>query len=310
MSLITRCPACRTMFRLVPDQLKISEGWVRCGKCEEIFDAAAHLQEPTEPALRAEDSAIAQEPAAAALQGRLAAVAVDEAETVILVEGETREPASPFDALQTPLPPKGSAYGTDATPSPLLEPGAVSPAGPVAAGAGKGLSFMPSTRPQSRWHCPLVRASLVVACVVLLLGLLGQVLVQERDRLVALHPNLRPWVEQVCLLAGCEIRPLRQIESVAIDSSALSNIKGDLYRLSVTLKNNAPIEVAMPAIELALTDTLDHALIRRVLTPEDLGAPAGVIPAASESQATVLLTVRITGSGERIAGYRLLAFYP
>ena len=33
MSLITRCPACGTMFKVVPDQLRISEGWVRCGHC-------------------------------------------------------------------------------------------------------------------------------------------------------------------------------------------------------------------------------------------------------------------------------------
>ncbi|HEY0824119.1 MAG TPA: zinc-ribbon domain-containing protein, partial [Ramlibacter sp.] len=43
MSLITSCPACGTMFRVVPDQLKISEGWVRCGHCSEVFDATAHL---------------------------------------------------------------------------------------------------------------------------------------------------------------------------------------------------------------------------------------------------------------------------
>src|SRR5205085_5801570 len=45
MSLITSCPACGTMFRVVPDQLKISEGWVRCGHCSEVFDASAHLQD-------------------------------------------------------------------------------------------------------------------------------------------------------------------------------------------------------------------------------------------------------------------------
>ncbi|NVO08210.1 MAG: hypothetical protein HXX19_20750, partial [Rhodoferax sp.] len=44
MSLITQCPACATMFRVVPDQLRISEGWVRCGQCEEVFDANAHLR--------------------------------------------------------------------------------------------------------------------------------------------------------------------------------------------------------------------------------------------------------------------------
>src|SRR4051812_33647636 len=43
MSLITRCPACGTMFKVVPDQLRISEGWVRCGHCSDVFDASAHL---------------------------------------------------------------------------------------------------------------------------------------------------------------------------------------------------------------------------------------------------------------------------
>jgi predicted Zn finger-like uncharacterized protein len=45
MSMITRCPACETMFKVVPDQLRISAGWVRCGQCDEIFDASAHLMD-------------------------------------------------------------------------------------------------------------------------------------------------------------------------------------------------------------------------------------------------------------------------
>ncbi|WOP16204.1 DUF3426 domain-containing protein [Ottowia sp. SB7-C50] len=43
MSLVTRCPACLTMFRVVPDQLRISGGWVRCGHCNEVFDGAGHM---------------------------------------------------------------------------------------------------------------------------------------------------------------------------------------------------------------------------------------------------------------------------
>ncbi len=50
MSLITRCPACGTMFKVVPDQLRISEGWVRCGHCSEVFDASANLQQDAVPA--------------------------------------------------------------------------------------------------------------------------------------------------------------------------------------------------------------------------------------------------------------------
>src|SRR3990167_4634375 len=43
MSLITRCPACGTMFKVVTDQLKVAQGWVRCGHCVEVFDASTHL---------------------------------------------------------------------------------------------------------------------------------------------------------------------------------------------------------------------------------------------------------------------------
>lgn len=43
MSLATRCTACGTIFRVVPDQLRVSEGWVRCGRCAEVFDAREQL---------------------------------------------------------------------------------------------------------------------------------------------------------------------------------------------------------------------------------------------------------------------------
>ncbi|MDR3004154.1 MAG: zinc-ribbon domain-containing protein [Acidovorax sp.] len=43
MSLITTCPSCGTRFRVVADQLRISEGWVRCGQCQDVFDAGQHL---------------------------------------------------------------------------------------------------------------------------------------------------------------------------------------------------------------------------------------------------------------------------
>ncbi|GAA6141468.1 DUF3426 domain-containing protein [Hydrogenophaga sp. 5NK40-0174] len=44
MSYTTRCPACGTTFKVVPDQLKISDGWVRCGYCSDVFDASLYLQ--------------------------------------------------------------------------------------------------------------------------------------------------------------------------------------------------------------------------------------------------------------------------
>lgn len=43
MSLATACPSCGTVFRVVQDQLKVSDGWVRCGHCQKIFNAVEHL---------------------------------------------------------------------------------------------------------------------------------------------------------------------------------------------------------------------------------------------------------------------------
>ena len=53
MVLAARCPGCKTVFRLVPDQLKLAGGWVRCGRCGEVFhglDEAVAAAAPPAPA--------------------------------------------------------------------------------------------------------------------------------------------------------------------------------------------------------------------------------------------------------------------
>ena len=49
MTLATRCPACDTVFRVVQDQLKVADGWVRCSRCEAVFDAREALFDPSDP---------------------------------------------------------------------------------------------------------------------------------------------------------------------------------------------------------------------------------------------------------------------
>ena len=43
MALITRCPQCGAAFRVVPDQLRVRNGLVRCGACSTVFDGRACL---------------------------------------------------------------------------------------------------------------------------------------------------------------------------------------------------------------------------------------------------------------------------
>jgi hypothetical protein len=154
-----------------------------------------------------------------------------------------------------------------------------------------------------------VRA-LLVLMLLLLAGLLAlQYAVQERDKLAATQPQLRPWLQLLCGPLRCEIQPPRQIDAIVIDSSSFNRLRTDAYRLSFSLRNQAAMQVAMPSIELTLTDSQDQPVIRSVLAPRDVGA-AAVLPAAGESTSTVAVSVAANGSGNRIAGYRLLAFYP
>lgn len=43
MALTTRCPQCGTSFKVVPDQLRVRNGLVRCGVCATVFDGRACL---------------------------------------------------------------------------------------------------------------------------------------------------------------------------------------------------------------------------------------------------------------------------
>ena len=43
MSHVTRCPFCRTAFRVSETQLDMRGGRVRCGQCRQVFDARAAL---------------------------------------------------------------------------------------------------------------------------------------------------------------------------------------------------------------------------------------------------------------------------
>ncbi len=54
MTLAVQCPQCLTAFKVVQDQLKVAQGWVKCGRCEQVFDARSHWlpldeQDPLKP---------------------------------------------------------------------------------------------------------------------------------------------------------------------------------------------------------------------------------------------------------------------
>lgn len=344
MSLITSCPACGTMFRVVPDQLKISEGWVRCGHCSEVFDATAHLTDesvlgnlpeaqatthaplppaasPPPPAAPA-TTADAQQPRPADLYARPTGGAEDQADSrstdpsdfFLADEAEPALEPSPLDApfvfrrSEITLSDLGPETGREGQPL-SSDFDAEEEEEDDDDEVVSNVSFVRKARRRAWWTRPGVRVVLAVLVLVLGAALALQVAYQDRDRLALAQPMLRPALQQMCDALHCTISAPRQIDAILIDSSAFNRLRNDTYRLSFTLRNTAPTQVAAPSMELTITDSQDQTVVRRVLSPAELGSSDGVIPAAGEWSHTV--GVRIdTGSAARVAGYRLLAFYP
>lgn len=169
------------------------------------------------------------------------------------------------------------------------------------------VSFVVAARRKAFWRKPAVRAVLVLVLLLLTLGLAGQVVVQERDRIAAMDARARPWLQRLCEPLRCEVSPRRQIADVVIDSSSFNKARGDSYQLAVAMKSKADIPLAMPAVELTLTDAQDQPVLRRVLLPTDMGAPAEL---SARGEWGTSVSVIVTTGGARVAGYRLLAFYP
>jgi len=92
--LVTRCPACRTAFRLVADQLRLRQGLVRCGQCDTVFDAREHLIEVPAPAA-APASPPAATPAPVAAPVSMAAALAHAEQTQ--ATAHARENEAPFE---------------------------------------------------------------------------------------------------------------------------------------------------------------------------------------------------------------------
>ena len=284
MAFAARCPACTTLFRVVPDQLKLADGWVRCGRCDELFNAGDALVDPERADVRAAEHEASE-------------VAPALGESPALVTGDTPPPV-----LATSAEPCAAPEPEIAAPLPDLDLRADLP--PIAATP----SFLRTEPPPSRWPPAQVRRALGLGSLAAALLLALQVLVHFRDTVAAQGPpGLRVIVEGLCNLGGCRIETPRRLDSLAVDHSALAPADGGaVYRLSLVLRNGADVAVMMPALDLTLTDAHGRVIARRVLRADELGVTQSTLPAGG---AVPLLALLDTGE-TRVAGYTIEAFYP
>jgi len=219
--------------------------------------------------------------------------------------GELGESAEPADAGTPPAADADIAAEPD--DSQLELPLDAEPAADIRTDSSDTPSFVRAAERAARWRSPKVRAALAAGCAVAAVALAGQWLVAQRDLMAARTPALKPLLEGVCGALGCQVQPPRALEALRVESSGVVRAdRADHYRVSVALRNTRGHEVALPAFELALTDTRGQLIARRVLRAAELGARSTAI--APGAELALQCTVQV-GSGT-VAGYTIELFYP
>ena len=356
MSLATRCTACGTVFRVVQDQLKISEGWVRCGRCKEVFNALEglfDLQRDAPPEWRPAPTPAGEEPAAAAGVAS-AALRSAPAELATLHDAPrapAHDPLAPAAPLTQASPAPPAAAEPFAAPAPEVDsapPDALDFAdarfdtelpveeasafattqelvseAPAAAGEAPAAeaadaapaedtpAFLREAAAAERWRRPRVRVALGAAALLLAASLGAQWALHFRDTVAARWPALQPPLAAACEALGCRLEPPRRIEDIAVESSALTRAAaagapGDALRLVVALRNRGSLALALPHVDLSLTDANGELIARRALGAADFRVAAATLAPSSETTLQALLA----NPGGRVAGYTVEIFYP
>ena len=334
MSLATRCSACGTVFRVVQDQLKVSEGWVRCGRCDEIFNALEGLFDldrdsspeswaPTVPD-PGDFEPQEREPLSAAFSEGGAREATDPA----LVDridahlfgprrGDThRKPLADVDERDQLEFADARLDSEPVSDSPLVDVSLDEPESggetvvldATAVDANAPPEFLQRAERAARWRRPAMRRALGAAALVLLAGLALQLAHHQRDALAARWPEARPTLDAWCETVGCRIEPLRRIEDISVESTALTKVAtpADAFQLSVALRNRGDLPLALPSVDLSLTDAAGQVVARRALAPQDFHVAAISLAPGAESAWQLTLSA----GSPRVAGYTVEIFYP
>ncbi|MCX7169349.1 MAG: DUF3426 domain-containing protein [Proteobacteria bacterium] len=278
--MITRCPGCSTSFRVTPEQLKAVRGKVRCGQCQQVFNAIDTLLD-----MAAETNLVTAalpdllEPAA--FPGEPSFFA-EPTENILVEPADASEPHIELDQPDAAID----------WPAQQIEP----------------LLHEENETPPRRRTWPWA-----LAAVFALLLLLLQVIVHFRVELGVLLPDSKPFLQALCQPLDCDLPLPRKGDLISIESSDLRPDTNGQLMLAATLKNRAPFVQTYPHLELTLTDTDDRPVLRKVLAPADY-LPKGLkVDAGFATNGEIAVNLALAhehAANAAATGYRLYLFYP
>lgn len=283
------CPSCDARFFVSAAQLRAAHGWVRCGRCQQSFDAAAQVSRSLRLPSPSASAPLLQRSSNDSL-GRSTADAGDALRHESLVQRAAHDRRSAVrPALQAPAGPQpaSASLSEEETPAFLREPSSLILSRTDGSSAGRSVG----------WLFGIVLAGL----------LLVQVLLQQRDWLAVRAPAAAPLLARACALLDCVIAAPREIDALMISNSSLTRTGTGGYRLSLAVKNRSDLRLAMPGIELSLLDSAERTVLRRVLLARDVGAADALEPYGEWIGA---VQFDLPEQTDQITDYRVLAFYP
>lgn len=316
--MLTRCPGCTTTFRVTPEQVKARHGKVRCGRCQNVFDAIEHLVDAVVVAPSLVEAEAAPTPAVHTASHTPAAEPPLES-----VAQASTEPAAESDPVPEPPPVEPAPAAIPAAASELiasLPPLDVPPAEPpvrtqlLDADTAPGDDILLQPSPLSTVYAKPAATHVgwpwTVAATLVFVVLIAQLMLAFRVDLAVKYPQVRPVLDMLCEHAGCIVELPSDPDMVSIEASDLHPAKKGGLELTATLRNRAPHAQAWPQLELTLTDGADKPIVRKVIAPEQYlpatqSADDGF--AANGEQAVQLL---LDAGTLPAAGYRLYLFYP
>jgi hypothetical protein len=248
--------------------------------------------------------------------GRQTAVAATDSAVGLELDFTTAPPAP--ERVVEPVVETAAEPVVEPSEAPAVEPAAETPPLPDPRAEPDDRpppSFVRRADLAARWRRPRVRLALGAGAGLAALALTAQVVFTYRDLAAARWPALQPVLAQACAALRCQLGAPRLLDGLAVQSSGLSRVEAsDLYRLALTLRNQADIDLALPSIDLSLTDSQGRLVSRRVLPLAALAPPPGPAPDRLGAGRELVLqaTLQVTGGpgSEPVAGYTIELFHP
>ena len=225
----TQCPACLTTFKVTPAQLEVHGGMVRCGICSAVFHAEQRLLQVKPDSNQAEAVLLQVPEATKKDKSRRSG------------KSRRRSGRRRIDKLRT-------------IDEKLAQEASI-----------------PTVTKQPLFTKPRLRSSFLLwafGSVTLLLLLAGQFVYFYRNELATI-PTWRPYLVDICLYAGCKLKPLRDVGRIELLQTSIAPHPQyeNALRIRATLVNRASFRQDYPWMEVSLTSNAGNVIARRTFSP-------------------------------------------